>query len=233
MFFLVDIFLLAILVCVIWASVKFGFSRNFVFGILRTVIALGGGAALAFGVYMLMDGQGWLAYMSDGVRKFFGEVSSDAAAVLNDAQYRFVAKLIAYLPFGLLFFVLGYVITYYLIKLIVSLFFSPVLTCIKKIRWVKIADNVLGLVFNLAVYIGVVVCLFGAVHALNEDGVYSNVAAKGETEESVAKDVVNNFCEPVLTTLHEDFSASVIGGCIYEYNPLNNTFKKIFDDLRK
>ena len=77
MFFLVDIFLLAILICVIWASVKFGFSRNFVFGILRTVIALGGGAALAFGVYMLMDGQGWLAYMSDGVRKFFGEVSSD------------------------------------------------------------------------------------------------------------------------------------------------------------
>lgn len=233
MFFLVDIFLLAILICVIWASVKFGFSRNFVFGILRTVIALGGGAALAFGVYMLMDGQGWLGYMSDGVRKFFGEVSSDAAAVLNDAQYRFVAKLIAYLPFGLLFFVLGYVITYYLIKLIVSLFFFPVLTCIKKIRWVKIADNVLGLLFNLAVYIGVVVCLFGAVHALNEDGVYSNVAAKGETEENVAKDVVNNFCEPVLTTLHEDFSASVIGGCIYEYNPLNKTFKKIFDDLRK
>lgn len=65
MFFLVDILLIAVLVCVIWASVKFGFTRNFVFGILRTVIALAGGAALCFGVYLLMDKFGWIDYLSD------------------------------------------------------------------------------------------------------------------------------------------------------------------------
>ena len=42
MYFLVDIFLLAILACVIWASVKFGFTRNFVFGIVRTLLAVAG-----------------------------------------------------------------------------------------------------------------------------------------------------------------------------------------------
>lgn len=229
MFFLVDILLIAVLVCVIWASVKFGFTRNFVFGILRTVIALAGGAALCFGVYLLMDKFGWIDYLSDGVRKFFGEVSTNLGSVLTDKNYRFAAKIIAFLPFGILFCVLGYVITYYLIKLLVRSVFAPLLTCIKQFKWMKIIDNVLGLCFNLAVYLGVVVCLFGGVHALNQNGRYKDVANKGD-ELSVPKEIVNNFCEPILNNLHEDFSAAVLGGLIYEYNPLNSTFEKLFNN---
>ncbi len=227
MFFLVDILLIAALVCVIWASVRFGFTRNFVFGILRTVIALGGGAGLCFGIYLLMDKAGWLDYASDGVRRFFGEVSVNLGSVITDENYRFVAKIIAYLPFGILFLILGYVITYYLIKLVVRGFFSPVLYCVKKYKWVKIVDNVLGLCFNVAVYVGVVACLFGGVHALNANGKYKDVAGKGESSD-VAKGLINDFCEPMLTSLHEDFSAAVLGGIIYEYNPLNSTFEKLF-----
>lgn len=229
MFFLVDILLIAVLVCVIWASVKFGFTRNFVFGILRTVIALAGGAALCFGVYLLMDKFGWIDYLSDGVRKFFGEVSTNLGSVLTDKNYRFAAKIIAFLPFGILFCVLGYVITYYLIKLLVRSVFAPLLTCIKQFKWMKIIDNVLGLCFNLAVYLGVVVCLFGGVHALNQNGRYKDVANKGD-ELSVPKEIVNNFCEPILNNLHEDFSAAVLGGLIYEYNPLNSTFEKLLNN---
>lgn len=229
MFFLVDILLIAVLVCVIWASVKFGFTRNFVFGILRTVIALAGGAALCFGVYLLMDKFGWIDYLSDGVRKFFGEVSTNLGSVLTDKNYRFAAKIIAFLPFGILFCVLGYVITYYLIKLLVRSVFAPLLTCIKQFKWMKIIDNVLGLCFNLAIYLGVVVCLFGGVHALNQNGRYKDVANKGD-ESNVPKEIVNNFCEPILNNLHEDFSAAVLGGLIYEYNPLNSTFEKLFNN---
>lgn len=229
MFYLVDILLIAVLVCVIWASVKFGFTRNFVFGILRTVIALAGGAALCFGVYLLMDKFGWIDYLSDGVRKFFGEVSTNLGSVLTDKNYRFAAKIIAFLPFGILFCVLGYVITYYLIKLLVRSVFAPLLTCIKQFKWMKIIDNVLGLCFNLAIYLGVVACLFGGVHALNQNGRYKDVANKGD-ESSVPKEIVNNFCEPILNNLHEDFSAAVLGGLIYEYNPLNSTFEKLFNN---
>ena len=229
MFFLVDILLIAVLVCVIWASVKFGFTRNFVFGILRTVIALAGGAALCFGVYLLMDKFGWIDYLSDGVRKFFGEISTNLGSVLTDKNYRFAAKIIAFLPFGILFCVLGYVITYYLIKLLVRSVFAPLLTCIKQFKWMKIIDNVLGLCFNLAIYLGVVVCLFGGVHALNQNGRYKDVENKGD-ESSVPKEIVNNFCEPILNNLHEDFSAAVLGGLIYEYNPLNSTFEKLFNN---
>lgn len=229
MFFLVDILLIAVLVCVIWASVKFGFTRNFVFGILRTVIALAGGAALCFGVYLLMDKFGWIDYLSDGVRKFFGEISTNLGSVLTDKNYRFAAKIIAFLPFGILFCVLGYVITYYLIKLLVRSVFAPLLTCIKQFKWMKIIDNVLGLCFNLAIYLGVVVCLFGGVHALNQNGRYKDVANKGD-ESNVPKEIVNNFCEPILNNLHEDFSAAVLGGLIYEYNPLNSTFEKLFNN---
>ena len=229
MFFLVDILLIAVLVCVIWASVKFGFTRNFVFGILRTVIALAGGAALCFGVYLLMDKFGWIDYLSDGVRKFFGEISTNLGSVLTDKNYRFAAKIIAFLPFGILFCVLGYVITYYLIKLLVRSVFAPLLTCIKQFKWMKIIDNVLGLCFNLAIYLGVVACLFGGVHALNQNGRYKDVANKGD-ESNVPKEIVNNFCEPILNNLHEDFSAAVLGGLIYEYNPLNSTFEKLFNN---
>ena len=229
MFFLVDILLIAVLVCVIWACVKFGFTRNFVFGILRTVIALAGGAALCFGVYLLMDKFGWIDYLSDGVRKFFGEISTNLGSVLTDKNYRFAAKIIAFLPFGILFCVLGYVITYYLIKLLVRSVFAPLLTCIKQFKWMKIIDNVLGLCFNLAIYLGVVACLFGGVHALNQNGRYKDVANKGD-ESNVPKEIVNNFCEPILNNLHEDFSAAVLGGLIYEYNPLNSTFEKLFNN---
>ena len=103
--------------------------------------------------------------------------------------------------------------------------FLPVVYSVKHVRAFKIVDNILGLCFNLAVYLGVVVALFGSVHALNEDGRYKNVTKSGETP-TLANKLINDACEPVLGYLHEDFSASVIGGLIYEYNPLNNQFKE-------
>lgn len=225
MYFLVDIFLLAILACVIWASVKFGFTRNFVFGTLRTLLAVAGGAGLCFGLYMLMRHFGWLAYMSDGVRNFFGEVSTNLGTILTDEHYRFASEIIAFIPFGILSFIIGYVIAYFIVKWIVQAVFLPVVYSVKHVRAFKIIDNILGLCFNLAVYLGVVVALFGSVHALNEDGRYKDVTKSGESP-TLANKLINEACEPVLDYLHEDFSASIVGGIIYEYNPLNGQFKE-------
>ena len=226
MYFLIDVFLLVILICVIWASVKFGFSGNFVFGIVRTLLAVAGGAGLCFGVYMLMKHFGWLAFMSDGVRGFFGEISTNLGDVLTDANYRFAAEIIAFIPFGILFFIIGYIAAYFLVKWIGQVLFMPALYSIKHVKALKIIDNILGLCFNLAVYLGVVACVFGGVHALNEDDRYKDVTKAGE-DATLAQKLINDFCEPVLGRLHEDFSASVIGGLIYEYNPLNGTFKEL------
>lgn len=228
MYFLVDVFLLALLICVIWASVKFGFTGNFVFGIVRTVLAIACGLGASVGIFILMKHFGWISYMSDGVRHFFGEISTNLGTVLTDATYRFAAEIIAYIPFGLLFFVLGYVLSYFLVKWIFRTLLLPIFYSIKHVKAVKIIDNILGLCFNLAIYLGAVAVVFGAVHAFNDGDRYKDVAGGGENP-TLAQKLVNDFCEPVLSYLHEDFSASVVGGLIYEYNPLNGVIKALIE----
>ena len=67
MYFIVDLLLLLILLGVVITSIKFGFTRNFIFGILRTVIAIAGGVGACAGVFLLMNHFGWIDYLADAV----------------------------------------------------------------------------------------------------------------------------------------------------------------------
>jgi len=99
MYFLVDAIFIVLLIFLIWVSIKFGFTRNFVFGIIRTIIGIAGAIGACVGVYLLMENFGWLDFMADGVANFFG----------MGADLRIVAKIVAYLPFAVLFLIVGYI----------------------------------------------------------------------------------------------------------------------------
>lgn len=237
MFFLVDLVLLLILGFVIFASIKFGFTRNFIFGILRTVIGIAGGVGACVGVYMLMELFGWLNYLADPIVQFFGNQSWFNAA--NPNNLRIVAEIIAYIPFAVLFLILGYILVHWLINLLVKLVFAPVFAAKEKIPAVKIIDNVLGLILNLGIYLGVVFAAFGFIHAVNTveftpgDGVYDDVSVMifGDEDPNALNDFVSNTIDnvtgPMFNGWHESLSASPIGNIIYEYNPLNGMFEGI------
>lgn len=238
MFFLVDLVLLLILAFVIFASIKFGFTRNFIFGILRTVIGIAGGVGACYGIYLLMDAFGWLNYLADPIVQFFGNQSWFNAA--NPVNIRIVAEIIAYVPFAVLFLILGYILVHWLINLLVKLVFAPIFTAKEKIKAVKIIDNVLGLILNLGLYLGFVFALFGFIHAVNTveftagDYVYDDVSAvifqENDDPDALTDFVsttIDNFTGPMFNNWHESLSASPIGSLVYEYNPFNGLFEGI------
>ncbi len=229
MYFFIDAIIIIMLTVLIIVSVKKGFSGNFLFDILHTILGIAGGAGLCFGAYLLMDKFGWLEYMADGVVKFFGKVENPNE-LINDANFLTVAKIIAYVPFGILFLVVGYIVAHKLIGWIFKGLFAPVFIGRKKSKTVRIIDNVLGIILNVGIFVGVVLSVFGFVHATSVNDKYKNMAGAEDLEnQKVGEQLINDFCEPLLTTLHENFSASPIGGFIYRVNPLN----KAFEDLLK
>lgn len=237
MYFLIDAIIIALTVLLVVVSIKFGFSRNFVFGILRTIIGIGGAVGACVGVYLLMDKFGWLDYMADGVVGFFGNVSNPGE-LLNDTTFRMIAKVIAFLPLALLFLIVGYIILHKLINWIVKLVFLPFFVARKKCKVVKIIDNVLGLVLNLGLFFGVIFASFGFIHAVNtakySDGTYvyenvSRIMFEDNTNaiNQFAGDTIDNIATPMLNKWHENLTASPIGSLIYEYNPLNGVFDEV------
>ena len=238
-------FQIFILVLVIVASIKFGFTRNFIFGIIRTVIGIAGAVGACAGVFLLMDKFGWLDYLADAVVGFFG--NPDWMLNANPDNLRIVARIIAYVPFAILFLILGYLAMYWLINLLVKLIFLPVFVGLKKVKGIKIVDNVLGLILNLGLYLGVVFAIFGFVHAMNTvetaDGFASDHVSFiifGETGDSeqggepvydFLASTIDNFVGPTLNKWHESFSASPIGSVLYEYNPLNGLIEGIVESM--
>lgn len=240
MYFIVDLLLLIILLGVVITSIKFGFTRNFIFGIIRTVIAFAGGIGACVGVFLLMNHFGWIDYLADAVVGFFG--SPDWLNQANPDNLRIVARIIAYLPFALLFLILGYLFMHWFINLIVRLVFAPIFVSRKKVKGIKIVDNILGFILNFAIYAGIVLAIFGFVHGINtvadEDGdkVYDNFSTVmfGEPSGGVTDflaDTVDKFTAPMFLKWHESFSASPIGSLIYEYNPLNGVFEGIVESI--
>ncbi len=238
MFFIVDLVLILILVMVIVASVKFGFTRNFIFGILRTIIGMAGAVGAAAGVFLLMNYFGWIDYLADPVVKFFGNQTWFNQA--NPNNIRIVAQIVAYLPFGVLFLILGYMLLHWLVNLLMKVIFLPFFHAKKHVTAVKIIDNTLGLILNLGLYLGVVFAIFGFVHGINTvqddsgDYLYDDVSIVlfGDNEDPDAltdflANTVDNFTGPMFNKWHESLSASPIGSLIYEYNPLNGMFEEM------
>ncbi|MBR2337275.1 MAG: hypothetical protein IKA61_04970 [Clostridia bacterium] len=242
MYFLIDLVLLIMLVCVILASIKFGFSRNFVFGILRTIIGMAGGIGACVGVYFLMSKFGWLDYMADAVVNFFGNPAWLNSA--NPNNLRIVASIVAYLPFAILFLILGYIILHKLVNLAIKGIFLPFFVARKKVTFVRALDVSLGLLFNLVLFFGFILAVFGFVHGVNNaqdssgDYLYDDVSIVlfGSNEDPDAltdflADTVDGITGPMFNKWHESLTASPIGSVLYEYNPLNGIFQNIVDGM--
>lgn len=238
MYFIVDLVLILVLVCVITASVKFGFSRNFVFGILRTIIGMAGGIGACVGVFFLMHTFGWLDYMAQAVINLFGNPAWLNSA--NPNNLRIVASIISFLPFAVLFLILGYILLHKLVNWLVKLIFLPFFVARKKVKLVKGLDIALGLIFNLALYLGFVFALFGFIHGINTvqdasgDYLYDDmsVIVFGQNDDAGAlndflANTVDGITGPMFNKWHESLSASPIGSILYNYNPLNGLFDGI------
>ncbi len=244
MFFIIDLVLILILVSVIIASIKFGFSRNFIFGILRTVIGMAGGIGLCVGAFFLMNKFGWLDIMADGVINMFGNPAW--LAETNPNNLRIVARIIAFLPFAVLFLILGYILLHRLVNLLIKGIFLPFFVARKKVKAVKGIDIALGLVVNLALYFGIVFVLFGFIHGINTvqtadgDYVYDDVSIImfGENNDEDAltdflAETVDNMTGPMLNKWHESLNASPLGSFFYNYNPLNGMLEGIVKNMYK
>ncbi len=229
MYFLVDIALIAIFAAVVVVSVKFGFSRNFVFGIVRFLLALAGGAGLAVGVFLLFDKLGWLDSMKLLVTRIFGDTSA-LAYFLSDENVALIGKIVSFLPLGIILVIGGYIFAFWFFGFICKLIFKPLFDARKKGGKVKIIDNVLGFILNFALAAAVVLCVFASVHAFNEGDRYKNASGAEDPEHpSFGQQIVNDISEPVLSNLNESFTASPIGYLVYNYNPLNGLFSGIIN----
>ncbi len=226
MYFIVDGLLIGIFILALWSSIRRGLSGHFFFGIIRTIIGIAAGAGLAFGVYMLMKHFSWIEYMTEGVITFFGELKW---GIIPSDMFRMVMSVIAFLPFGVLFFVVGYLIGVKGICGLIKLIFLPLFALRKNTKVVRIIDNVLGTILNLALYSVLVFGIFGFVYVFNYDAndvpqaEVSTIAmatpANGEDPKILAR-TINNVTTPILGGLHESFSAAPIGHVLYENNPL-------------
>lgn len=243
MFILVDVLLLVCLGFIIFASIKFGFTRNFIFGILRTVFGIAGGVGACVGFYFLMDYFGWLDYLGQGVAGFFG--NPEFVNPVNADSFSVLTNIVAYLPFGVLFIILGYILVHFLVNLLFKGIFAPIFILKKRNRTFKIIDNVVGLVFNLGLFFAVVLVSFGFIHGINtvkdgDDYVYDNVSSIIFTED--AKDnaligtvshAIDDLTTPLLNAVHEGLTASPLGSLLYEYNPLNGVFESVVKSMFK
>jgi hypothetical protein len=241
MFILVDVLLLVCLGFIIFASIKFGFTRNFIFGILRTIFGIAGGIGACVGVYLLLDAFGWLNYLGQGVAGFFG--NPEFLNPVNAGNFAVLTKIVAYLPFGVLFIILGYILVHFLVNLLFKGIFAPIFFLKKKSKAFRTVDNVIGLVFNLGLFFAVVLAAFGFIHGVNtvkdgDDYVYDNMSSIMFTED--AKDnaiigtvshAIDDLTTPLFNALHEGLSASPIGSFLYEYNPLNGLFTGIVESM--
>lgn len=226
MYFIVDGLIIALFILAVYTSIKRGFSGHFVFGILRTIIGIASGAGLVFGVYMLMKHFSWIEYMADGVVNFFGELST--GFIPNDL-YRMVAGIIAFIPFAVLFFVVGYLIGVKLICGLIKLICYPIRLLRRNALVFRIIDNVVGTILNLALFSVLVFGIMGFVYVFNYDqndvpqAEVSTIAMatpdEGEDPKILAR-TINNITTPMLGGLHETFTAAPIGHVLYEHNPL-------------
>ena len=242
MYFIVDLVLLLVLGVVIFASVKYGFSRNFIFGILRTIIGMAGGIGACVGVFLLMNTFGWLDFMADSVINLFGNPAWLNSA--NPNNLRIVARIIAYLPFAVIFLILGYILLHRLINWLVKGIFAPFFFARKRVKLVKALDITLGLIFNLGLYLGFVLAVFGFIHGVNTvqtadgDYVYDDVSIIlfGDNEDPDAltdflAETIDGITGPKFNKWHEALMASPTGYVLYEYNPLNGLLEGVVKGL--
>ncbi|MBO4262977.1 MAG: hypothetical protein J5903_04260 [Clostridia bacterium] len=222
MFFLIDGVLIALLICVFWFGIKKGITGNWVFSIIKTVIALAGGGGAAAGMYFLMNGFGWLDVLSDGVVGFFGNITNNVDGLLTQANFVMVCKIIAFIPFAIFAFILGYVLVFWLVGLLFKVIHTP-FEKLRQWRLWRFFDNLLGSIFNLAILGGVVLAIFGAIHGINQGEKYKNVLGNAKVVQPF-----NESIEIVLNGMHENLSAGPLCGLIYEYNPLNDMFASMF-----
>ena len=221
MFFLIDAALVIMILLVFWFGVKKGLSGNWIFNILRTILAIGGGVGAAVGVYFLMDSLGWLTVMSDGVVSFFGNVKIDLVSLgLTPQTFAKICRVVAFIPFAVLFAILGYILAYWLLGLLLKVLSVPLNKLRQYTAW-RVMDNILGCLFNLALLGGVTLAIFGVIHGLNANDSYKHVLGKDFNPN------INHSIEVVLDGMHENISAGVLSGFIYENNPLNDVFKNI------
>lgn len=236
MYFVVDGLLIGLFVIVLYTSIRRGLSGHFVFGILRTLIGIAAGGATVFGVYMLMTHFSWLDYMADGVVKFFGEIRFSLGGILTSDAYRLVCGIIAFLPFALIFFIVGYLIGTKLICGLIILIFYPLRKLRSNSKIFRFLDNILGIAINLALYAVVVLGVFAGVYVFNyekkdvtaEDGSkkIEYVLRDDVSDLSIVKDdkiasrTVHNLTAPMLNGLNESFIAAPLGSYLYENNPI-------------
>ena len=180
--------------------------------------------------------------MADGVVNLFGNPAWLIEA--NPNNLRIVARIIAFLPFALVFLILGYILLHRLINLLVKGVFLPFFAARKKSKLVRWVDIALGLLLNLGLYIGFVLVLFGFIHGFNTvqtsdgDYVYDDVSIIlfGQNEDPDAltdflAETVDNITGPKLNRWHESLNASPIGGFIYRHNPLNGLFENVVEGM--
>lgn len=233
MYFVVDGLLIGLFVLVLYTSIRRGLSGHFVFGILRTLIGIAAGGATVFGVYKLMTHFSWLDYMADGVVKFFGEIRFP---IISNDVYRLVCGIVAFVPFALIFFIVGYLIGTKLICGLILLIFYPIRALRRNSKIFRFLDNLLGITINLALYAAVVLGVFAGVYVFNYDKTEVTADDGSKKIEYVLRDdvadlsmvkdnglpsrTIHNLTAPMLNGLNESFIAAPLGSYLYEHNPI-------------
>lgn len=185
---LLDIIIVTLFVLLLVYSIKKGFSGS-MGGVIFALLAIGIAGALGYLIYAcgFYDKIGWQA----GLEESFGRMIGEKNAIIKDPQT--IAKYIAMA----IFILIGFIISYALIRVLFFLLGKPVKKC-RDLKGFAVFDSVLGVLVNVGIYCAIILCTFAFIHAF-----------KGS----------NHF-----VNANEFLDATYLSRLIYRNNPLNSVF---------
>lgn len=188
MYWLVDIVFVLLLVLTVVCSIKAGITGIFnglVFGFIIKIVLF---AAFTAGFLLLFEYTGAI----DALGVFFGRITG--ASSYYDTNY--VSEVMAILVFTLISLLLGILLMFLVCKL-----FAKIFANCKGKGDVNIVNKIVGGIVGTCLYVGVIACVFGCIHAFADAG--------------------------SMQAADEVMRANIVSGFLYKINPLN----ALFNDL--
>ena len=187
MYWILDVVVLLLLALTVFCSIKAGITGIFG-GVLRFVLRVALLVAITAGFLFLFQ--------------VFGIIDARSAAFLkvvgNSGIYpsQYVCDGFAIAVFALLSFILSYIIVILLFKAVGALFSNVHLH-----GAASVVSKVAGCIVGVCLYVGVIACIFGCIHAFADAG--------------------------SLQAADEVLRANVVSGFVYRVNPLNGVFNDL------
>ncbi len=165
---LLDICVVALLVLMLIIGIKQGFFDSS-FGIITTLISLGGGAGLAylFCEYAIPE-FGWEEGLTDSFVSMLGGDNTIFEKMGLTAK-----ELAGYLSYAV-FFIVSFIIGYILVRILMFLITKLLKLCRNSVVF-KIFDSTIGVVVNVGLVLVLVLLLLGFFHAFEGSGLMVNI----------------------------------------------------------